>query len=46
MPAESGITKSMFPAMKLMFGIDRDLKVNDPDISTLCKNTPNLIKSF
>lgn len=32
--------------MKLMFGIDRYLKVIDPGISTLCKNTVNLIKLF
>lgn len=46
MSAESGITKSMFPAMKLVFGIDRHLKVNYPDIPTLCENTANLIRLF
>lgn len=46
MCAESGITKSTFSAIKLMFGIDSYLKVNYPDISTICRNTANLIKLF
>lgn len=46
MSAESGITKSVFSAMKLMFGIDRNLKVNYPDVCTLCENAAHLIKLF
>lgn len=42
----SGITKNGFSAKKLIFGIDRNQKVNYPDICTLCENAAHLIKLF